>query len=163
MSITSPVFLQTFSKIKKRIKKKGSSLPSCLLCTGLAPQTNQFIKGRSVRIPRRSSWLIWNTFFLLNIVLFSVFLNFCSVFLTELDNSMHNGVVVMHAKTRIIETPCNCNLGFLAAFLQLMHWWRNALLTNSFVHLNLYILLMFLSHAKCISCFTKHESGLCLP
>jgi len=60
-------------------------------------------------------------FFLLNTVVFSVFLSFYPDLLTELDNSMHNGVVVMHAKTRITGTPpCNCNLDFLAAFLQRM-------------------------------------------
>lgn len=56
-------------------------------------------------------------------VVFSVFFNFYTDFLTELDNSVPYGVIVTHAKTRIIETPpCDCNLDFLAAFLQLMHW-----------------------------------------
>lgn len=56
-------------------------------------------------------------------VVLSVFFNFYTDFLTELNNLVPNGVIVTHAKTGIIETPpCDCNLDFLAAFLQPMHW-----------------------------------------
>lgn len=55
--------------------------------------------------------------------IFKVFFNFYADFLKELGNTVFNGVTVTHAKTRIIEPPpCDCNLDFLAVFLQLMHW-----------------------------------------
>lgn len=55
--------------------------------------------------------------------IFSFLRLFYTDFLKELGNTVFNGVAVTHAKTRIIgPPPGDCNLDFLAVFLQLMHW-----------------------------------------